>query len=127
LTTSNATEISLIREFLEVDENMLAFKKKQTSQELSTSTQLQYVIDETKALMISIPAARPTARTRTTSLSMSFVNNRKPSSFSIAPTTSYSISGSAAFPRSTSLRGGKWTDALSQAFHVSEVDQLVVA
>ena len=122
LTTSNATEVSLIREFLEVDENMLSFAKKQSTQEYNYSAQLQDVIREARHQMITMPCARPTSRTRTGSLSfpISRAGGVKNSSFSLSLSATSSFPAPA-FPRSLSLRSGgsnaKWAiDALSQAY-----------
>lgn len=53
-----SAENSLVREFLEVDENMLALAKKQSFKEISYSDKMVLIVKQTRKAMIAIPSNR---------------------------------------------------------------------
>lgn len=55
LTMAQPTEVSIIREFLEVDVYMLNFARKQSFQEFKFSNRMQDIINETREAMVGVP------------------------------------------------------------------------
>lgn len=62
LLGTTSADLSLIREFLEVDENLLAISKKQSFRELIDADQLQIVLNELKYALLVIPSTRRSHR-----------------------------------------------------------------